>query len=132
MSNTDSNPEHPALAYNLFDPHSVSVNYPEVNKPSTTPLGSLPSLPHPKTPVMAPGDSSSSGKNHMFSSLAPFNKKSARIVKLDRIGKPSGPDNDGIWSASINIVLKGINAYELVVDGVSPADDGDQTEIDAF
>jgi len=32
----------------------------------------------------------------------------------------------------MNIVLKGIKAYEVVVDGVSPADHADQTEIDAF
>jgi len=30
------------------------------------------------------------------------------------------------------IVLKGINASQAVVDGVSPADDADQTEEDAF
>jgi len=32
----------------------------------------------------------------------------------------------------MNIVLKGIKAYEVVVDGVSPADDADQTEMDPF
>jgi len=32
----------------------------------------------------------------------------------------------------MNIVLKGIKAYEVVVDGMSPADDADQTEQDAF
>jgi len=32
----------------------------------------------------------------------------------------------------MNIVLKGIKAYEVVVDGVSPADDAEQTEMDAF
>jgi len=32
----------------------------------------------------------------------------------------------------MNIVLKGIEAYEVVVDGVTPADDADHTEKDAF
>jgi len=32
----------------------------------------------------------------------------------------------------MNMVLKGIEAYKVVVDGVSPADDADQTEIDAY
>ena len=32
----------------------------------------------------------------------------------------------------MNIVLKGIYAYEVVVDGVFPADDAEQTEVDAY
>jgi len=32
----------------------------------------------------------------------------------------------------MNIVLKGIKAYEVVVDGESRAEDADQTEMDAF
>ena len=133
MSDTESNPEYPPLTQNLFDTHSVPVEYPEVNEPSTTPLPSLPPSPRPKTPVMAPGDSSSSsGNNPMFSFSARVDKKTPVNVKLDSISKLTGHDYYRIWSASMNIVLKGIKAYEVVVDGVSPADDADQTEIDAF
>jgi len=132
MSDTDSNPEYPPLTQNLFDAYSVPVGYPEVNEPSTTPLGSLPPSPRPKSPEMAPGDSSSSGKNPAFSFSTRVNKKTPVNVKLDSIGKLTGQDNYQIWSASMKIVLKGIKAYEVVVDGVSPADDADQTEIDAY
>ena len=68
----------------------------------------------------------------MFSFLALVDKKIPVNVILDSIGKLTGQDNYWIWSASMNIVLKGIKAYEVVVDGVSPADDADQTEKDAF
>jgi len=70
MSDTESNLEYPPLSQNLFDVHSVPVKYQQVPKPSTTPLGSPPPSPCSKTPVMAPGDSSSSGKNPMVSFLA--------------------------------------------------------------
>ena len=39
MGDTDSNPEYPSLGQNLFDSHSVPIEYPEVNHPSTTALG---------------------------------------------------------------------------------------------
>jgi len=67
MSDTDSNPDYPPLIQNVFDSHSVPVEYPEVNEPPTTSLESLPPSPRPKTPVMAHGDSSLSGKNPAFS-----------------------------------------------------------------
>jgi len=131
MSDTDSNPDYPPLSQNLFDTHSVPVKYPDVLEPSTSPLTSLPPLPRSRTPAMAP-EASSSGKNPMFSFSARVDKKTPVNIKLDCIGKLTGQDNYRIWSASTNIVLKGIQAYEVVVDGVSPADDADQTEIDAF
>ena len=129
MSDTDSNPDYRALHQNLFDTHSVPVEYPEIHKPSAIPLNSPP--PSPRTPVMAPGDSSSR-KSPMFSFLTRDDKKTPVNVKFDSIGKLTGQNNYQIWSASMNIVLKGIKAYEVVVDSVSPADDADQTEMDAF
>ena len=133
MSNTDINPEYPPFTQNVFDAHSVPVEYPEVNEPSTTRFGLLPPWPRPKTPVLAPGDSASSlGKNPEFSFSASVDKKTPENDKLDSISKPTGQDNYRIWSALMNIVLNGIKAYEVVVDGVSPADDAEQTEIDAF
>jgi len=32
----------------------------------------------------------------------------------------------------INIILRGIKAYEIVLDGVISAEDADNTEVDAF
>jgi len=132
MSDTESNPEYPPLTQNLFDAHSNPVEYPEVFEPTTTPLSSLPSSPRSTTPVRMAPEASSSGKNPMFSFSARVNKKTPVIVTLNSNRKRTGPENYRIWSASMNIVLKGIKAYEVVVDGVSPAKDADQTERDAF
>jgi len=129
MSDTDSNPEYPPLTPNLFDVLSGPVEYQEVPEPSTTPLGSLPPSPRPKSPIMT---SSGSGKNPEFSFLTRVDEKTPVNVKLDSIGKLTGQENYRIWSASMNIVLKGIKAYEVVVDGVSPADGAEQTEVDAY
>jgi len=68
----------------------------------------------------------------MYSFSVRIDKKTPVNIKRDSIGKHSGQDNYQIWSALMNIVQKGIKAYEVVVDGVSPADDADQTEMDAF
>ena len=131
MSDPDSNSEYPPISQNLFDVHSVPVEYPEVIEPSTTPLPTLPPLPHPTTRVtMVEG--SSSGKLHMFSFSAQVVKKTPVNVTLDRIERLTSQDHYRIWSASMNVVLKGIKAYEVVVDGVSAADDGDQTDMDVF
>ena len=99
MSNSDSNPGYPPLTQNLFDVHSVPVDNQEVPEPSTTPLGSLPPSPHPNTTVMAPGGSSSSGKNPEFSFWTRVDKKTPVNAKLDSIGKLTGQDNYRIWSA---------------------------------
>jgi len=127
MSDTD--PESPPLTQNLFDAHSVPVEYQEVPEPSTTPLGSLPPSPCPKYPIMT---SSGSGKNPEFSFSTRIDKKTPVNVKLDSNGKLTGQEHHRIWSASMNIVLKGIKAYKVVVDGVSPADGAEQTEVDAY
>ena len=132
MSDTDSNLEYPLFGQNLFDSHSVPVEYPEVKEPSTTPLDSLPPFPCPKPPVkIAPGGSSSE-KNPMIFFTARIDKKTPVNVNLDSIRKLTGQHNYRIWSALMNTVLQGIKAYEVVVDGVSPADDADQTEKDAI
>jgi len=75
---------------------------------------------------------SSSGKSPMFSFPARVDKKTPLNVKLENIGKLSGQDNYQIWSASMTIILKGIKAYEIVVDGMSPAEDADTTEVNAY
>jgi len=72
MSDTDSNPEYPPLTQNLFDVLSGPVEYQEVPEPSTTPLGSLPPSPRPKSPIMT---SSGSGKNPEFSFLTRVDEK---------------------------------------------------------
>jgi len=129
MSDTDSYPDYPPLSRNLFEVHSAPIEYQEVPEPSTTPRGSLPPSRRPKSPIMT---SSGSGKNPEFSFSTRVDKKTPVNVKLDSIGKLTGQENYRIWSASMNIVLKGIKAHEVVVDGVSPADGAEQTEIDAY
>jgi len=74
----------------------------------------------------------SSSNKPMFSFSARVEKKTLINFNLDCIGRLTGQDNYRIWSASMNIILNGILAYEVVVDGVTPADDADQTENDAF
>jgi len=68
----------------------------------------------------------------MVSFSALFNEKRAENIKLDSIGKVTGQDNCRIWSALMTIILNGIKASEVVVQGVSPADDANQTENDAY
>lgn len=53
-------------------------------------------------------------------------------AKLDSIAILTGQDNIRIWNFLISLVFWGIEVYEVVVDGVSPADGADQTETDAF
>ena len=114
----------------MFDTHSVPIEYPAVTNPATTPVTSQPSSPRPTTLVkMAPGSSS---RHPMFSVLVRVDNQTPVNVKVDSIGKLTGQHDYQIWSASMNIVLKRIKPYEVVVDGVSPADDADQTENDAF
>jgi len=85
MSDTDSNSDYPPFGQNLFDSHSFPVGYPEIYKPSTTPLPSLPPSPHPMTPVkMAPGSSS---KDPQFPFSTRGDKKTAVNVQLHRFGK---------------------------------------------
>jgi hypothetical protein len=128
MSDTESNPEYPPLAQNLFEAHSVPIAYQEVPEPSTTPFGSLPPS-RPKSP-MAPEDSSS--KNPVFSSSARVDNKTQVNVKLDSIGKVTRQDKYRIWSTSMTIILKGITAYEVVVDGVTPDEGADVAETDTL
>jgi len=68
----------------------------------------------------------------MFSFSARVDKKTPVNVKLHSIAKLTGQENYRIWSASMNIVLRGIKAHDIVVDGVTPAEDADSTETDAF
>jgi len=74
----------------------------------------------------------SSQKTREFSFSTRVDKQTPENVILNSVGKLTGQDNYRIWSASMNIALKGIKAYEVVVDGLSPAENADQTESDAF
>jgi len=126
MSDTESNHQYPDLPNNLFD---TPIEYQELEVPEE--ISTLIPLSCPKTPIMAP-ESSSSGKSPMFSFLAQVNKTTQVKVKLDNIGKLTGQENYWIWSASMTVILKGIKAYKIVVDGVSPAEDADNTEVDVY
>jgi len=83
-------------------------------------------------PVEMADESSSCSKQPRFTSLACVDKTTPVNVKLDNVGKPTGQENYRIWSASMTIILKGIKAYQIVVDGVTPAEDGDASEVDAY
>lgn len=78
---------------------------------------------------MAPGGSSSADA---FSFSTRVDKKTRINVKLDSICKLIGQVNYRIWSTSMNIILKGIKTYEVVVDGVVPAEGADATEVNAY
>jgi len=77
---------------------------------------------------MAP-EGSASGT---FSFSSRVDKRTPVNVKLDSIGKLTGQENYRIWSTSMTIILKGIKAYEVVVNGVVPAEGADATEVDAY
>jgi hypothetical protein len=128
MSDTESNPEYPTLPVNLFD---QPVEYDELPKQSpTTPTNLFETLPPDKEKKkMAPRGSSSTDA---FSFSTRVDQKTPINVKLDSTGKPKGQENCRIWSTSMAIILKGIKAYEVVVDGVVPAEGADATEVDAY
>ena len=128
MSDTESNPEYPTLPVNLFD---QPIEYEELPEQSpTTPINPFEDTPPSKgKKKMAPGGSSSTDA---FSFSTRVDEKTPVNVKLDSIGKLTGQENYRIWSASMTIILKGIKAYEVVVDGVVPAEGADATEVDAY
>ena len=78
---------------------------------------------------MAPGESSSI---NAFSFSTRVDKKTPVNVTLESIGKLTVQENYRIWSASMTIIMKGIKPYEVVVDGVVPAEGADATEVDAY
>jgi len=78
---------------------------------------------------MAPGGSSFADA---FSFSSRVDTKTPVNVKLDSLGKLMGQENYRIWSASMTIILRGIKAYEVVVEGIVPADGADATEVVAY
>jgi len=132
MSDTESNPEYPTLPVNLFD---IPIEYEEIPEQSPT----APSTPKDlfDTPLpldkgkkrMAPGGSASAEE---FSFSTGVDKKTPVNVKLNSIGKLTGQENYRIWSASMTIIPKGIKAYEVVVDGIVPAEGANATEVNAY
>jgi hypothetical protein len=128
MSDMESNPEYPTLPVNLFD---QPVEYEELPEQSpTTPTN--PNFPSPPDKGKKRKASGSSSSTNAFSFSTRVDKKTPVNVKLDSIGKLTGQENYRIWSASMTIILKGINAYAVVVDGVVPAEGADATEVDSY
>jgi hypothetical protein len=127
MSDTESNPEYPTLPVNLFN---QPVEYKELPEQSatSTPTNPFELPPHDKGKMAPRGFSSTDA----FSFSTPVDKKTPVNVKLDSIGKLTGQENYRIWSASMTIILKGIKAYEVVVDGVVSAKGANATEVDAY
>jgi hypothetical protein len=129
MSDTESNPEYPTLPVNLFDTPVEYEDLPE-QSPTTPTNPFIPPLLFDKgKKKMAPGGFSSTDA---FSFSTRVDNKSPVNVKLDSIRKLTGHENYRIWSASMTIILKGIKAYKVVVDGVVPAEGADVTEVDAY
>jgi len=128
MSDSEAEPDYPLLPANLFDTPIIYLN-PEVPEqlPSITPL-----YQYPTTAVKMADESFSSGKKPMFSFSARIDKKTMVNVKFDNIGKLTAQENYWIWSTSMMIILTGIKAYEIVVDGVTPAEDADTSDLDAY
>jgi hypothetical protein len=120
MSDTEFNPEYPTLPVNLFD---QPVEYEELPEQSpttpTNPFETLSPFDKGKKKEIAAEGSSSTGA---FSFSTRVDKKTPVNVKLDSISKLTGQENYRIWSALMTIILKGIKAYEVVVDGVVPAE----------
>jgi hypothetical protein len=67
-----------------------------------------------------------------FSFYTRVDKKTPVNVKLDSIGKLMGQENFRIWSPSMTIILKGIKAYKVVVDGVVPEEGASVIEVDWY
>ena len=129
MSDTESNPEDWSLPRNLFDTPIEYEKFPEQSPTTPTNLLDIP-LPRDKeNETMAPGRSTSAD---VFSFCTRVDKKTPVNVKLDSIAKLTGQNNYRIWSASMTIILRGITAYEVVVDGAVPAEGADATEVDSY
>jgi hypothetical protein len=129
MRDTESNPEYPTLPVNLFD---QTVEYEELSKQlPTTPTNPFETpLPFDKGKnKMAPGGCSSADA---FSFSTRVDKQTPVNIKLDSIGKLMGQENYRIWSTSMTIILKGIKAYEIVVDSVVPAEGANAIEVNAY
>jgi len=138
MSNTESESDHPQLHHKLFDLYLTPVEYPspEVSKGLPSPTPQIPccptATPSPQKGKGKPILGGSSSKNPEFSFSTRANMETPVNVKFDCSGKHSGQDNYRIWSASLAIIPKDILAYEVVVDGLSPAENADHTEVDAY
>jgi len=132
MSDTESNSEYPSLPVNLFDKAIEYEDLPEQSPTKSITPKDLFNIPIPldkEKEKMAPGGSSSADA---FSFSIRVDKKTPVNVKLDSIGKLTGQENYRIWSASMTIILKGIKAYEVVVDGIVPTEGAGATEVDAY
>jgi hypothetical protein len=129
MSDTESNPEYPTLPVNLFD-QPVEYEEPSEQLPTTPSNPSdISFTPDKGKKKMASGVSSC---DNAFSFSTRVGKKTPVNVKLDSIGKLMGQENYRIWSVSMTLILKGIKAYEVVVDGVVPEEGANATEVDAY
>jgi hypothetical protein len=129
VRDTESNPAYPTLPRNLFIQPVQHKDLPEQS--STTPINLVETpIPLDKQKKMPARGGSSSIVAFSFSTRV--DKKTPLNVKVDSIGKLMGQENCRIRSASMTIILKGIKAYEVVVDGVVPAERADAIEVNAY
>jgi len=90
----------------------------------------MPSLTTPNDFVE--GSSSYTLKKPELISSTQVGKETPVNMKLNSPGKLTIQQHFRIWSASIPTILKVIKAYKVVVDGMSPAVDADNAEIDTY
>jgi len=111
MRDTESEPDYTQLHVSHFDT-PMEYSNPEVHQglPSPTPLSPCPTTSNKK--VNRPF----SGKNPALSCSARVDKKPQVNVELNIIGKLTVQENYQIWCASLTIILKGIEADEIVVN----------------
>jgi len=129
MSDMESNPKYPTLPRNLFDNTREYEDLPEHSPTTPTHLFDIPVTLDNGMKMMAPrGSSSTDG----FSFSTRVDKETPVYVQLDTIGKLTVLENCRGWSASMTLILQGIKAYEVVVDGVVPAEEADATEVRAY
>ena len=109
-------------------------SYPQLPPSAHLPLPDSPPLP--PTFNMPGGESSgTSGKNPEFSFSKKVREESIdkpTTVKLDNITPLSGQSNYNVWASTMKIILKGMNCYEIVVEGLEPSIDADSKERKAY
>ena len=128
----ESNPDYPTLPVNLFDEPIEYEDLPEQSPTTPTTPRKLIDTPLPLDKGKKKMAHEGSSSTNALSFSTRVDKKTPVNVKLNSISKLTGQENFRIWSASMTIILKGIKAYEVVVDGVVPAEGADTTEVDAY
>jgi hypothetical protein len=125
---SDSKPEYPPLPPNIF---AESAEYPQIPLPPSAYL----SLPTSAKMALSGEPCGAAGKPPEFSFSSRVIVDSIdkpASVKLDNITVLEGQSNYNIWASTMVIIIKEMNCYEIVVEGMEPAEDAEKDEIAAF